>query len=437
MIELLDWKRTHYSNEITAKLDGKEVIVMGWVRAIRDLKKLIFIKLADREGSVQIIATEKTDKKLLEKVRSLGREYVIAVKGKVKENKQAPNGFEIHPSEIKILNISEKIPMEVEDKKTPAALDTRLNERIIDLRKPSIKAIFDIQDTLKRSFFEYFDSHGFIDVNTPVITAAGAEGGATLFKIDYFGKKAYLNQSPQLYKQMMLSAGFDKITIVSHVFRAEPHETIRHINELVQMDMEMSFIQDEEDLFKHFDGYLELCIKNIKKNCSGSLKELDIKLPDIKFPIKRLTYDDTLKLLNKNGIKLKYGDDLTPEAEKKLGEIHPALIVSRWPDEVKPFYAMRDPKNEKLTRGFDLLLNGTEISSGAQREHRLENLIKNIKKSGLNPSDFEFYLKAFRYGMPPHGGWSVGLERLTMTLLGLGNIREASLFPRTKDRLFP
>ena len=438
MIEKLgEWHRTHYSNEIDKKLDGKQAIVMGWVREFRDLGKVKFIKLADREGFLQIIIKKDMPAKILDKVKNLGREDVIAVKGIVKSNKEAPNGFEIVPDEIKVLNVSEKpLPLELETKKTPAELVTRLNARFLDLRKHDVSAIFRISDSLKRSFFDYFKSNGFVDLNTPIIVEAAAEGGATLFSMEYFDREAYLNQSPQLYKQMVLASGFDKVNIVSRVFRAEPHDTPRHLNEIVQMDMEEAFVNDEEQVLEHFDGYLQFAIDNIKKSCQDMLKRLGIKIDGLKFPIKRLKYDDALKELKKKGIEIKWGDDLTPEAEKKLCELYNPVIVTKWPFSAKPFYCMKED-DPKYCKGFDLLLNGIEISSGAQREHRYDELVKNMKEKGLDPKDFSFYLDAFKYGMPPHAGWSIGLERLTMTLLKLDNIKEASLFPRTKERLVP
>jgi aspartyl-tRNA synthetase len=437
MIESLgEWQRTHYSKDVTAEMDSKEVIVMGWVRELRDIGKLKFIKLADREGFLQITVKEGDVRpNIIKKVEMLGREYVIAVKGTVKANKEAPEGKEIIPIDIKILNTSEKpLPLELETKKTPAELTTRLDARVLDLRKPEVASIFRIADTLKRSFLDYFDDQGFIDVNTPLIVGAAAEGGATLFKIDYFGKEAYLNQSPQLYKQMLLASGFDKVSIVAHVFRAEPHETVRHVNEIIQMDIEESFVRDEEDVLKHFDGYFKYFIDILNKTCKTDLEILKKEIPFIKTPIKRVTYDEALELLKKNNINLRYGEDFTPEAEKALCEIYNPVIVTKWPTKIKPFYCMKDGK---YSRGFDLLFNGIEISSGAQREHRYDELVKCLKEKGLNPNDFKFYLEAFKFGMPPHAGWSIGLERLTMALLNLKNIRETTLFPRTKERLFP
>jgi nondiscriminating aspartyl-tRNA synthetase len=439
MIENIgEWQRTHYSREVTPSLDSKEVIVMGWCREIRDIGKLKFIKLADREGFIQIIVKEGVvTQDTLSKVKNMNREDVIAVRGSVKANSGAPSGVEIIPAEIRVLNVSETpLPLELETKKTPAEINTRLNVRFMDLRKLEVQNIFKVSDFLKSKFAEYFKSNGFIDLNTPTIVGAAAEGGATLFKIDYFGQDAYLNQSPQLYKQMVLSSGFDKVMIISRVFRAEPHDTPRHLNELIQMDAEEAFVRDEEDVFKHFDGYLKLVMDNIQNQFGDFLPSTGFTC-NLKLPIKRLTYTDALAELEKKGVKLEWGEDLTPEAEKKLCELYNPVLITRWPSVVKPFYCMKDPQNPKLSMGFDLLLNGTEISSGAKREHRYEELVKNIREKGLDPKDFTFYTDAFRYGMPPHAGWSIGLERLTMTLLNLPNIKEASLFPRTKERLSP
>lgn len=433
-----DWERTHYSIELSAKDDGKQAIVMGWARELRKIGKLIFIKLADREGYTQITASAKSvSPELMKKIEALSKESVIAVRGAVKKSKEAPGGIEIIPIEIKILNKAETpLPMEVRSKAF-AELSTRLDARFMDLRKPEVASIFNIADTLKISFLNYFDMHGFINVNTPVIVAAATEGGTELFPVSYFDREAFLNQSPQLYKQMLMASGFDKVSIVTPVFRAEPHETTRHINEAIQMDIEIAFTRDEEDALKWYDGYLQFAIEQVKKNCEKQLEILKIKLEIPEKPIKRLAYDETLEVLKKKGLKLKWGEDLTPEAERKICEEYNPVIITKWPSAVRAFYCMKDPANPKVCRGYDLLYNGIELSSGAQREHRYNELIKNMEAKKLNPANFKFYLDAFRFGMPPHSGWSIGLERFTMALLKLSNIREASLFPRTKERLTP
>ncbi|MFQ6010451.1 MAG: aspartate--tRNA(Asn) ligase, partial [Candidatus Aenigmatarchaeota archaeon] len=360
------------------------------------------------------------------------------VKGTVKANKEAPHGFEIIPREARILNMAEApLPMEVVTKKTPAELPTRLDARFIDLRKPEVATIFNIADTLKISFLNYFDSKGFININPPIIIGAASEGGAELFPVKYFDREAYLNQSPQLYKQILMAAGFDKVSIVTPVFRAEPHDTPRHLNEAIQMDIEVAFVRDEEDALKWYDEVIPHMIEQVKKKCGNALKILEFDLPVPKKPLKRITYDEALEILKKKGIKLKWGEDFTPEAEKRICQEFNPVIITKWPTALRSFYSMPEPGNPKICRAYDVLYNGIEISSGAQRIHIYKDLMEAFKRKGLSTKGFEFYLDSFRFGAPPHGGWSIGLERLTMALLKLSTIREATLFPRTKERLTP
>lgn len=439
MEELGDWQRTHYSSEIKPEQDSDTVIVMGWVRAIRLVGKLIFFQLADRDGFVQVtIRPKDVPENLIKKLENISRETVLAVKGTVKANKEAPHGFEIIPREARILNMAEApLPMEVVTKKTPAELPTRLDARFIDLRKPEVAAIFNIADTLKISFLNYFDSKGFININPPIIIGAASEGGAELFPVKYFDREAYLNQSPQLYKQILMAAGFDKVSIVTPVFRAEPHDTPRHLNEAIQMDIEVAFVRDEEDALKWYDEVIPHMIEQVKKKCGNALKILEFDLPVPKKPLKRITYDEALEILKKKGIKLKWGEDFTPEAEKRICQEFNPVIITKWPTALRSFYSMPEPGNPKICRAYDVLYNGIEISSGAQRIHIYKDLMEAFKRKGLSTKGFEFYLDSFRFGAPPHGGWSIGLERLTMALLKLSTIREATLFPRTKERLTP
>ncbi len=436
--DLGNWERTHYSREISAADDGKTVIVMGWVRALRAIGKLKFIQLADREGYVQITAREnEVPENLLAKIDSLGREYAIAVRGTVRTNKEAPNGFEVLPREIKIVAKAEpQLPLEVVTKKTPAELPTRLDARFLDLRKPEVAAIFDVADTLKISFLNYFDKNGFININPPIIVGAATEGGTELFPVKYFDREAFLNQSPQLYKQIVMASGFDKVSIVTPVFRAEPHDTYRHLNEMVQMDIEVAWVRGIEDALKWYDGVFKYSLEQVNERCKESLSMLGIK-PSPVNNIKRLTYDEAVQILNSKGTKLEWGQDFSPEHEKKICEAHNPVIITHWPTKLRSFYSMPEPADPKICRAYDLIYNGLEISSGAQRIHQLDLLVKRMKEKNIDLSGFKFYMDAFRYGMPAHAGWSIGLERFTMALLKLSNIREATLFPRTKERLYP
>ncbi len=439
MIEHLeDWERTHYSKEITPESDGKSVVIMGWIRELRDMGKIKFLKLADKEDFVQIKIKEgEVNPNLIKKVEGLRREYVVAIKGIVSANKEAPGGREIVPLEIKILNTSEgPLPLEVETKKTPAELTTRLDSRFIDLRKAEIVAIFKITGTLKLSFLEYFKKQGFVNVNTPVIVSAATEGGAELFPVKYFDKEVFLNQSPQLYKQILMASGLDKVSIVTPVFRAEPHDTPRHLNEAVQMDIEVAFVRNEEDALKYYDNFLKYAIERVKEDNLKELEALKINLETLG-KIKRITYDEALETLKKGKMKINWGEDIPPEGEKVICKDYNPVIITKWPTKIRAFYSMPEPSNPKVCRAYDLLYNGIEISSGAQRVHVYEDLLKVMKSRGINPKNFEFYLNAFRYGMPPHAGWSIALERFTMALLNLPNIKEATLFPRTKERVTP
>jgi len=424
--------RTHYSKDVR---DG-DVIVAGWVRAIRDIGKTKFIILADRYGEIQITAKkDEVGEALMRQIDTLTKESVISVSGAAKKSAQAPGGKEIVPSEIIVLNKSESVlPL---DLKIKSQLDTRLDFRFLDLRHPEVRAIFRIKDVIQRSFVRYLEDRDFVLINTPAIVAAATEGGTNLFPISYFEREAFLVQSPQLYKQMMMASGLDKVAIVTPVFRAEEHDTSFHLNETTQMDIEAAFVNDEQDVLDHLQGVINYIYSQVSKNCNDELKALgrDIAVP--KLPIKQVTYDDALQLLKKEGVKLKWGDDLSPETQRLINKHFDPVIVTKWPTDRRAFYAMPEPGKEKICRGYDMLIDGIEICSGAQRIHEHDKLVKEMLRRKMNPKNFEFYLDAFRYGIPPHAGWSIGLERLTMVICGLKNIRECMLFPRDRKRLTP
>ncbi len=431
--------RTHYSGEITHGLSGKTVRLCGWVRAIREHGGLKFISLADMMGTVQITAKKgEVSEEVFRQVSELGREFVILVEGEVRKNEQAPRGVEIMPRKITVINRSEQqFPL---DFKTKANMDTRLDARFFDVRKPEISAIFLIRDQLMRAGREFLISKGFVEITTPKIIASASEGGTDLFPLSYFEREAFLAQSPQLYKQSMMATGIDRVFEIATYFRAEQHNTVWHLNENTAFDLEMAFIDSEEDVMDMLEGLVLHVIKHVAKNCQpqlGLLKK-EVAVPK---PPPRLAYDECLKLL-KGTVDIEWGEDLSTEAEKMLGEImlekgHELFFVKKYPLKIKPFYTMPDPANPKLSNSFDLEYRGREISSGSQRVHMHDVLVKRIEAKGLNPESFAGYLDAFRFGMPPHGGFGLGIERLLMQMLGLPNIREAVLFPRDRKRLTP
>ena len=427
MFEIL---RTHYTGEISG--NEENISVAGWIRNVRGHGKIMFVSLADRDGEIQI--TVKDD--MIEKFKTLSREDVVSVKGNIQKNDKAPNGFELIPSSLEVLNKSEKpLPLET-DSKIKSNLDTRLDNRFLDVRNPRVMSIFKIKDIIQRHFTSHFEEKGFVLINTPEIVAASTEGGTDLFPISYFEKEAFLVQSPQLYKQILMASGLDKVIIQGPVFRAEEHDTSFHVNESIQMDIEQAFVENEDEVLKHMKEFIISLYQKINDSASKELKILD---RDFKVPekIEQITYDEALGIVNKSDEKLEWGEDFTPEMQRTINKEFEPVIITKWPTDIRSFYSMPEPDNEKICRSYDMLINGIELSSGAQRIHNYDNLVNEMKRRGMNPENFEFYLNAFKYGMPPHAGWSFGLDRLTMVMTGSKNIRECIMFPRDRKRLTP
>jgi nondiscriminating aspartyl-tRNA synthetase len=412
--------------------EGK-VLVKGWVSDSRDLSKIRFIVLRDSSGIIQITGiSSKTDKKIFDLMDSITRESVIEVEGEVKESKQAPGGKEILPSRIEIIAKAEQpLPIDVSDF-SKTELPKRLDYRFLDMHRKRIQAIFKIQSTIATTFIEHFVKKGFMNVQLPSIISTSSEGGTELFPVKYFEKKAYLAQSPQLYKQMIACA-VEKVVTITPVWRAEKHNTIRHLNESRQMDIEVAFA-DQFSIMKEEEEVVREIVKRVLEKNKDELQLLDLKLKIPKGIY--LSYSETMKKLG-----VKEGQDLTPEQERKICEMYPGdlVFIHSWPSHLRGFYIMRkneDAESEE-TEGFDCLYKGVEITSGGQRIHIPELLEKMLEKKGLNSKNFKYYIDSFRYGAPPHAGWSIGLERFTTTLLELDNIRESVLFPRDRDRLTP
>lgn len=431
-------KRTCYSNDIK---EGDEVTLGGWVHERRDLGGIKFILLRDREGITQITAPKKkVSEEIFKTIDSLGREWVVLVKGNVKASPQAPGGLEVIPSEIEVVNMAEpNLPLDPSEK-VDADIDTRLDNRFMDIRKPKVTAIFKIRSELLRAGREYLLGQGFIEIQTPKISASGTEGGTELFPLSYFEREAFLAQSPQLYKQTMMAAGMDRVFEMAHYFRAEESNTRRHLSESDAIDIEMSFVESEEDVMNILENLVSHILKSITENCRKELELLDVNVNAPSVPFKRIKYDDALSLLNEAGYNVQHGEDLGTETEKALGNIvkekhgEDLYFLTEYPLSTKPFYTNFDGDR---ARAFDLDYKGVEVSSGGQRIHDVETLKKRIKEHGLPLSSFEPYLKTFRFGMPPHGGFGLGIDRLLMQMLNLENIREGVLFPHDRRRLEP
>lgn len=422
-------KRT-YVSELKA---GRNVLMKGWAYEIRNLSNMSFLLLRDSSGIVQCVVRNKN------LVKNLTLESVVEIHGKVKKAnvkaEHARKDVEVEVSSLDVLSQAEELPMQVNEKTVKAELPTRLDYRSLDVRKPKVAAIFKIQSTIINAFREFFHGKDFIEIQPPGIIATSTEGGTDLFEAQYFGKKAYLAQSPQLYKQLA-AISMEKVFSTSTVWRAEKHDTSKHINELRQMDIEVAFADDMK-IMKWLEFVLKFIIKKILKERKSELKVLGLKL---KVPrTEYFTYEEAINLLKKHGLNIKYGDDFEPEAERKISELFPDTIVfiHEWPTEIKPFYIWPKNLDKGISGGFDVVYGGVEISSGGQRIHVPEILINQLKSKGLNQESFKWYIDAFRYGAPPHAGWSIGLERLTQAMLNLDNIREATLFPRDRRRLTP
>ncbi|WOF15723.1 aspartate--tRNA(Asn) ligase [Methanoplanus sp. FWC-SCC4] len=423
--------------EVTAETETAEVI--GWVHEVRDLGGLSFYILRDRTGFLQAtVVKKKAPEAVLEAAKEVSRESVVKISGTVKPTEKAPGGRELIPDSFEIISKAETpLPLDVSEK-VLAEVETRLDNRYLDARRPKVGAIFQIRSAVTHGINDYFFNNGFININTSKIVAAATEGGTELFPIAYFEKEAFLNQSPQLYKQMMMAAGFEKVFEIAPIFRAEEHNTTRHLNEATSIDVEFSFA-DHNDAMDLLEDVVIAAYENVEKNCSDEIATLgiDFEIPKKSFP--RISYAEAIDIAAARIEEdIGYGDDLSTAAERAIGEemgVH--YFITDWPTAIKPYYAMPYEDEPEICKAFDMMHPRMELSSGAQRVHQHDLLVEQIQSKGLSPESFEFYLKPFKYGMPPHAGWGMGMERLIMTMLDLPNIREAVLFPRDRHRVTP
>jgi len=415
----------------------KDVVLAGWVHDVRVLGGISFILLRDMSGIVQVTAPKaKVSPDIVKEIGTLHQEDVILVKGKVVSSKIAKKGIEVIPEQLEVVNRAETpLPLDPRGVQN-TLLETRLNWRFLDFRSEESSAIFRIQSKILQTFREFFTTRHYVEIQPPVIIASASEGGAELFSLKYFEKDAYLAQSPQLYKQMC-AISFEKVYTVLPVFRAEKFEQPTHLNEVRQMDIEQAFSTDE-DVMKVLEEFLAECIKKIGISCNEELEKIGQKLEPLHLPLKRVEYRDSIEILRENGEDIQVGSDFSKTQEKRLSQLmkEEAFFIVGWPSEQKAFYAMPNPDG-KTSRAFDLIYRGLEIASGTQRIHVPALLIQQLKSKGLNPENFKSYVDSFRYGAPPHAGWSIGLERLTMKMTGRENIRETTMFPRDRNRLSP
>lgn len=426
-----------YVKDVLALEEGKEVVLKGWIHKIYDLGHVNFIKLRDKTGIIQLVASK-------EQLEGLRNEMSIEAKGTISKNEKAPEGIEVQLKEIKVVGKAyyDKLPFDINGRKTNAALETQLDHRNISLRAPKVLAVFKIQEEIGECFRAYLRANNFTEVHTPKILASGTEGGSELFTVNYFDHRAFLAQSPQFYKQMMVGVGFERVFEVGHAYRAELHNTYRHLNEYVSLDAEMGFIEDETEIMDLEEGFLDYLFKHLKANCKRELAMYGIELPD-KVQIPRIPLSEAQEIVFEKYGKRSPKGDLNAEGERLFSEFvkekygSDFVFLTKYPISKRPMYTMPDSDIEGATKSFDLIYKGLEITTGGQRINDYDMLIENIKKFGFKPEEYEFYTDNFKYGMPPHGGFAIGLERLTMQILGLENIREASLLPRDMKRITP
>lgn len=419
---------------------GKSVKVNGAIHTIRDMGEVAFIVLRKREGLLQCVYEEGKTKFDL---KDLKEACTIEVEGTVKAEDRAPNGFEIRLDTIKVLSEpKEPMPLAISKWKMNTSLEANLNNRPIALRNIRERAKFRIQEGVVRGFRDFLYQEGFTEIHTPKLGAKSAEGGANLFKLEYFHRPAILQQSPQFYKQMMVGV-FDRVFETAPVFRAEKHNTKRHLNEYTSLDFEMGYIDGFEDIMAMETGFLQYTMKLLKKDYARELKILGVTLPNVD-KIPAIRFDEAKqRVAEKYNRQFRNPYDLEPEEEALIGQYFKEeydadfVFVTHYPSKKRPFYAMDDPADPTYTLSFDLLYQGLEITTGGQRIHDYDMLMEKIEKRGMETEGMEQYLSCFKHGMPPHGGLGIGMERLTMKLIGEDNVRETTLFPRDLSRLEP
>ena len=435
-------KETKEISELLEQVEaGAKVKVNGAVHTIRDMGTVAFVILRKREGLLQCVYEEGSADFELKDIKEAA---TVEVEGVLEENEKAPNGIEIRMESVKILSEpeDEMMPLAISKWKLNTSLEAKLNYRPISLRNIRERAKFRIQEGIVRGFRDFLYKEGFTEIHTPKIGAKSAEGGANLFRLEYFHRPAILQQSPQFYKQMMVGV-FDRVFETAPVFRAEKHNTKRHLNEYTSLDFEMGYIDGFEDIMAMETGFLQYTMELLKKEYARELQILNIEVPKTD-NIPAVRFDEIKRLVSeKYDRKIKNPFDLEPEEETLISRYAKEewdadfVFVTHYPSKKRPFYAMDDPEDARFTLSFDLLFKGLEITTGGQRIHDYNMLVQKIEDRGMTQEGMEQYLDTFKHGMPPHGGLGIGLERLTMQLIGEENVRETCLFPRDMNRLEP
>jgi len=423
---------------------GSKVLLFGWVHDVRTLGGISFVLLRNSKGILQIASPKKdVSKEVQDAISGLHQEDVISCKGVVRASKVARNGFEVIPETITVLARA-SVPLPLDPRGvTPASLDTRLSWRSLDLRRETGNALFRLESALVSGMEEYLQKNGFIRAFTPSIIGGISEGGSEVFKIDYYGKPAFLRQDPQLHRQLTIAGGFDRIYDLGANWRAELSHTPRHLSEHRTIAPEMAFIEDERDTMRVEEEMVRASIKNARENCKTEMKTLGVAIEEPKTPFPELAFPEVYKTLESLGRRLPRGEDIDDASLRVLGAFvqkkfdSDFFFLNRFPSRIKPFYVMKVDEDKEWARSVDLIHKGVELSSGGQREHRHEKILAQIREKGMDEDSLKWFTEPFRYGVPPHGGYSFGIERFTIGLANISNLKEAALFPRDPERLQP
>ena len=432
--ELGDLRRSHYSMELNGLAEGTDVTVMGWVVTVRGHGNIVFATIRDKLGNIQIITKSgECDDDIREKLSTLKQHSSIAVVGKTRKNEKSPTGIEVVPSELRVFSEVEKIPPFEPYAKSVKNIDTRLEVRAIDLRRSVLQKIFLARSHTLRAIRDYLSTQDFVEINTPKMIATATEGGAALFPIFYYNKEAFLAQSPQLYKEQ-LTMSFEKVFEIAPIFRAEPSRTNRHLSEAISIDFEEAYV-DYNDVMDRIEEVVKTCITTVQQFVKDNT-DTEFKVPDVPDKIPRYKYSELIEKMQSAGLKTQWGDDLYPKNLQKI-DLTGFYFIVDWPMGPKPFYVKVKKDDPKISESFDLMWDDLELSSGSTRIEKKSELEERMKNKGMKVDSFGYHLNIFDFGVPPHAGCGIGLERLMMALTGTENIRDTTFYPRDVDRLTP